>query len=82
MLRKYDLPGGKIVADVFSGVGSLGIESLSRGAEFVTFVEKEPKIIAILEKNIEKSGFIKNSRIVRADAFKVGAPHDSNHDQQ
>jgi len=82
VLDKYDLPGGKIVADLFSGVGSLGLESLSRAAAFVTFVEKDPKVIAILERNIEKSGFAGESplgdtlrwKVIRADAFKVGAP--------
>lgn len=89
ILNKYDLPavrrahrpersrrGGKIVADLFSGVGSLGLESLSRAAAFVTFVEKEAKVIAILERNIEKSGFAGESKVIRADAFKVGAPVD------
>jgi 16S rRNA (guanine966-N2)-methyltransferase len=74
ILDKYDLPGGKIVADLFSGVGSLGLESLSRAAAFVTFVEKDPKVIAILGRNIEKSGFAGESKVIRADAFKVGAP--------
>ncbi len=74
ILDKYDLPGGKIVADLFGGVGSLGLESLSRAAAFVTFVEKEAKVIAILERNIEKSGFAGKSKVIRADAFKVGAP--------
>jgi len=55
VLYKYDLPDGKIVADLFCGVGSLGLEALSRGAEFVTFVEKDLKTVAILEKNIEKA---------------------------
>ncbi len=76
ILERYDLPGGAIVADLFSGVGSLGLESLSRAAAFVTFVEKDPKVIAILERNIEKSGFVKKSKVIRADAFKVGAPVD------
>jgi len=86
------LPRGKIVADLFCGVGSLGLEALSRGAEFVTFVEQDPKIIAILEKNVEKAGFAGESplgdtplsdgvsdlrwKIIRADAFKIGAPID------
>jgi len=74
VLDKYDLPGGAIVADLFSGVGSLGLESLSRAAAFVTFVEKEAKVIAILERNIEKSGFAGESKVIRAEAFKVGAP--------
>jgi len=77
VLYKYDLPEGAIVADVFSGVGSLGLEALSRGAEFVTFVEKDPRIIAILNKNIERAGFAKESKVIRANAFKVGAVVDS-----
>ena len=76
VLYKYDLPNGKMVADLFCGVGSLGLEALSRGAEFVTFVEKDPKIIETLKKNIEKAGFAGESKVIRADAFKIGAPVD------
>lgn len=74
VLLKYDLPKDKIIADLFCGVGSLGLEALSRGAAFVTFVEKDPKVIAVLEKNIEKAGFVKDSKVIRANAFRVGAP--------
>ncbi len=74
VLYKYDLPGDKVVADLFSGVGSLGLEALSRGAVSVTFVEKDPKIIATLKKNIEKSGFVKKSKVIKANAFRIGAP--------
>ena len=74
VLYKYDLPDGKVVADLFSGVGSLGLEALSRGAVFVTFVEQNPNIIATLKKNIEKSGFVKKSKVIKADAFSIGAP--------
>ena len=73
VLYKYDLPQGARVADLFSGVGSLGLESLSRGAEFVTFVEKDPRIIAVLNKNIEKARFVPESKVIRANAFIIGA---------
>jgi 16S rRNA (guanine966-N2)-methyltransferase len=73
VLYKYDLPEGARVADLFSGVGSLGLEALSRGAEFVTFVEKDPKVFAVLNKNIEKAGFDKESKAIRANAFNIGA---------
>ncbi len=73
VLYNYDLPGDAQVADLFCGVGSLGLEALSRGAEFVTFVEQDPRVIAVLDRNIEKAGFVKQSRIIRADAFKIGA---------
>lgn len=76
VLYKYDLPNGARVADLFCGVGSLGLEALSRGAKFVTFVEKNPKIITILNRNIEKAGFVKESKTVRANAFAIGAPAD------
>jgi len=74
VLYKYDLPDGGVVADVFAGVGSLGLEALSRGAEFVTFVENDPKVASILRKNIEKGSFSASSKVVKANAFKVGAP--------
>jgi len=77
VLYKYDLPGGAAVADLFCGVGSLGLEALSRGAEFVTFVEQDTKIAAILNRNIEKTGFVRESKVIRANAFKIGAPLDS-----
>ena len=76
VLYKYDLPADKNVADLFCGVGSLGLEALSRGAVSVTFVEQDPKIIATLKKNIEKAGYVKESKIIKANAFNVGAPVD------
>lgn len=76
VLYKYDLPNGKVVADLFCGVGSLGLEALSRGAEFVVFVEYDPKVAEVLEKNIEKAGFVKESKVIRANAFKIGGPDD------
>ncbi|MHC4460858.1 MAG: 16S rRNA (guanine(966)-N(2))-methyltransferase RsmD [Planctomycetota bacterium] len=79
VLYKYDLPNGKMAADLFCGVGSLGLEALSRGAWSVTFVEKDPKVIAILEKNIEKAGYGGESKVIRANAFKIGAPVSFDH---
>jgi len=74
VLYNYGLPAGVRAADLFCGVGSLGLEALSRGAEFVTFVEQDPKIIPILQKNIEKAGFVKQSKVIMANAFKIGSP--------
>ncbi|MBC8472504.1 MAG: 16S rRNA (guanine(966)-N(2))-methyltransferase RsmD [Planctomycetes bacterium] len=76
VLYKYDLPNGAIVADLFSGVGSLGLEALSRKARFVTFVEQDPKIISVLKRNIEKADFVNESEIIRANAFKFGGSPD------
>ena len=38
---------GKRVLDLYTGIGSLGIESLSRGAEKVIMVENSRKIVQI-----------------------------------
>lgn len=75
VLYNYDLPGEATVADLFCGVGSLGLEALSRGAKFVTFIEKDPVIIETLRKNIEKANFVKDSKVIKANAFKAGAAH-------
>jgi 16S rRNA (guanine966-N2)-methyltransferase len=76
VLYKYDLIPDGTVADVFCGTGSLGLEALSRGASHVTFVDKDPSATAILEQNIEKARFVAQSKVIRANAFKVGAPLD------
>ncbi len=73
VLLKYGLPAGKRVADLFCGVGSLGLEALSRGAESVAFIEKDNGIAKTLKRNIEKAGFIKEGKIFKTDAFKTGA---------
>ncbi len=50
-LQSY-LYGAKCL-DLFSGSGALGLESISRGASFVTFVEKDREAFQILRNNIE-----------------------------
>ena len=42
------------VLDLFSGVGSFGLECLSRGSENITFVENYKNVLPILRKNIFK----------------------------
>jgi len=40
------------VLDLYSGVGSFGIECISRGAKKATFVENDNETLTILKKNI------------------------------
>ena len=47
---------GARVLDLFCGSGSLGLESLSRGAKHVTFNDSSKASIAILKKNLDKLG--------------------------
>lgn len=57
------------VLDLFCGTGSLGLESLSRGASEVLFVDKNPKSIQILRQNIEKLKIAEPYRILTQDAL-------------
>jgi 16S rRNA (guanine(966)-N(2))-methyltransferase RsmD len=43
------------VLDLFAGSGALGIEALSRGADWVDFVEQEPRCCSIIKQNLEKT---------------------------
>jgi len=43
------------VLDLFAGSGALGIEALSRGADWVDFVEQEPRCCSIIRQNLEKT---------------------------
>jgi len=52
-----------LVLDLFSGSGAMGIEALSRGAEWVDFVDRERKCCDIIKKNLEKTGFIEQAYI-------------------
>lgn len=40
--------------DLCAGTGAVGIEALSRGAEFVTFVDRSKKACALIEENLDK----------------------------
>lgn len=48
-----DIKGANVL-DLFAGTGALGIEAISRGAEFSTFVDNNKNSINIINKNIEK----------------------------
>lgn len=74
VLYKYDVIEEGVVGDLFCGTGSMGLESISRGAKHVTFVEQSAKVVNILKRNIEKARFEQESKVMRGDVFKMGAP--------
>ena len=45
------------VLDVYAGSGALGIEALSRGAEWCDFVERDPAACAVIRENLRLTGF-------------------------
>ena len=61
---------GAKVLDLFAGSGALGIEALSRGAAEVTFVDQEPRGLAILRQNLDALGFKDRAHVVRGDVVR------------
>ena len=61
------------VADLFAGTGALGLEALSRGAAFCTFVEKDRDALDILKRNIDTLGAADRADI-RAQSVEHAPP--------
>ena len=57
--------------DLFSGSGQIGIEALSRGAAFATFVENNPKAFKCIEDNIKKTKFEAESSLISRDVLSA-----------
>lgn len=57
--------------DVFAGTGNLGLEAISRGAKYCTFIEKDKNTYKILRENIETLKFEKDCVTYNQDAFNV-----------
>ncbi len=54
------------VLDLFAGSGAVGIEALSRGARWATFVDQGPAAIETIRRNLAKVRFEDRARTVRA----------------
>ena len=60
---------GSIILDLFAGVGTMGLEAISRGANTVVMVEKDKKIFDLLEENIKLLGCKESAVAIQADAL-------------
>ena len=56
------------VIDIFAGSGALGLESLSRGCKFCTFIDNSKEAINVIENNIRKLNEEDNTEVIQADA--------------
>lgn len=61
----------KTVLDCFAGSGALGIEALSRGAEFAYFIDMSQKAINAVYRNIQKLKIEDQCKVIRGDIFKI-----------
>jgi 16S rRNA (guanine966-N2)-methyltransferase len=65
-LVDVESPGCRVL-DGFAGTGAVGLEALSRGAAQVTFVERDPRAVTVLEQNVAACAAGPRCTIVRGD---------------
>ena len=58
-----------IFLDLFAGSGGIGIEALSRGAMEAVFVEKNPKAMACVKENLQKTHFERKGMTMQMDVM-------------
>src|SRR5215472_9029984 len=76
LVHAYGDPiNGARVLDLFAGSGALGIEALSRGADFALFVDDGAEARALIRENVTTLGLGGVTRIFRRDATKLGPAH-------
>ncbi|MBV1697918.1 MAG: 16S rRNA (guanine(966)-N(2))-methyltransferase RsmD [Hyphomicrobiales bacterium] len=76
LVHSFDDPiTGARVLDLFAGTGALGIEAISRGAEFALFVDDSADARALLRENVATLGLGGVSRVFRRDATRLGPAH-------
>ncbi len=54
---------GAVFADLYAGAGAVGIEAISRGAQFVHFVERERAALDALRDNVRVCDIVDRSRV-------------------
>jgi 16S rRNA (guanine(966)-N(2))-methyltransferase RsmD len=57
--------------DLFAGCGNVGLEAISRGACRSLFVEKSPRLAAVIKSNLGLLGFEDRGEILAIDAEKA-----------
>ena len=60
---------GLAVLDIYAGMGSLGIESLSRGAARATFIDQSPLAIQYITENLKNLGLESQATVLKSDAL-------------
>ncbi len=60
---------GARVLDVFAGTGAFGLEALSRGAAFATFIEQDRAALVALRANIVRLRAVDRSSVLAGDAL-------------
>jgi len=76
-----NMPGDwRRIADLYAGTGALGIEALSRDAEWVDFVDQSKKCCDLIKDNLEKTGFSDRAHVYCCNMNKATTFLNSNYD--
>ena len=59
-----------VCLDLFCGSGNLGIEAISNGSAFCYFIDNNPKIISIVNENINNFNIKDKSKVLNFDYKK------------
>jgi 16S rRNA (guanine966-N2)-methyltransferase len=57
------------ILDLFSGIGSFGLECLSRKASYVSFIENYKEVLPVLKKNILNLNYQNSSYVIEKNIF-------------
>jgi 16S rRNA (guanine966-N2)-methyltransferase len=57
--------------DLFGGTGSVGLEALSRGAEFARFIDINLSAVNTIKFNLEGTRLTSKAEVIRQDAFTI-----------
>jgi 16S rRNA (guanine966-N2)-methyltransferase len=60
---------GILACDLYAGSGSLGLETISRGAALIHFVEKNYKVATVMKENISRLKAESFSRVFQKSCF-------------
>ncbi|WMJ23607.1 16S rRNA (guanine(966)-N(2))-methyltransferase RsmD [Paludicola sp. MB14-C6] len=63
---QFDVPYAKVL-DLFCGSGQMGIEALSRDADFCVFVDSSKKSQEVTKQNLVNTNLLKKARVVAMD---------------
>lgn len=67
----FEIAGTRVL-DLFAGTGALGLEALSRGAEFCVFVDDHVDSRAVVRRNLEAFDCMGRAKLFRRDATRLG----------
>jgi len=58
------------VLDLFAGTGAMGIEALSRGADYAVFIDDSQNALSVISRNLEECRFQDKAKVIRWNIVK------------